>query len=315
MFKLNRRAWRIFYELVDRGEELKVKAYRSSKGALLVDAGVECLGSIEAGLLVSKMLLSALGDVRIIYHNDLPHVQVFTDHPLYACMASQYAGWCISLGKFFAMGSGPARLLGSKEPLIDEFGWRSDEDIGVIFLETRNLPSEEVIDYIAESCRLPHSSLGVVYAPTGCLVGAIQVVARVVETGIHKMHELKYDITKIVSGLGIAPIPPLGKDDLEAIGRTNDAVIYGGRTFYFVDDDSNLSDFVKKIPSSSSDSYGMPFLELFKKSNYKFYDMDPMLFSPAEVTLVSIRTGKVFKAGSVNEKLIKESFGYEVSHS
>lgn len=315
MFKLNERAWRILYELVERERELKVKVYRSSKGALLVDAGVEYPGSIEAGLLVSKMLLSDLGDVRVIYCNGLPHVQVFTDHPLYACMASQYAGWCISLGKFFAMGSGPARLLGSKEPLIEEFGWRSIEDKGVIFLETRKPPSEEVIDYIAESCRLSHSNLGIVYAPTGCLVGAIQVVARVVETGIHKLHELKYDITKIVSGLGVAPIPPLGKDDLEAIGRTNDAVIYGGRTFYFIDDDSDLSDFVKKVPSSSSESYGMPFLELFKKSNYKFYDMDPLLFSPAEVTLASVKTGRVFKAGSVNEELISRSFGYEISHS
>ncbi|MBC7240237.1 MAG: methenyltetrahydromethanopterin cyclohydrolase, partial [Chloroflexi bacterium] len=182
MFMLNERAWRLLYQLVEREEELKVKVSRSSKGALLVDAGVECLGSLEAGILNSEMLLSGLGEVKIIYSDGLPHVQVITDHPLYACMASQYAGWAISLDKYFAMGSGPARLLGSKEPLIEEFNWKVREDKGVIFLETRTSPSERVIDYIANACKLAPENLGIVYAPTGSLVGSIQVTARVVET-------------------------------------------------------------------------------------------------------------------------------------
>ncbi|KUK13713.1 MAG: methenyltetrahydromethanopterin cyclohydrolase [Synergistetes bacterium] len=309
MFMLNERAWRLLYQLVEREEELKVKVSRSSKGALLVDAGVECLGSLEAGILISEMLLSGLGEVKIIYSDGLPHVQVITDHPLYACMASQYAGWAISLDKYFAMGSGPARLLGSKEPLIEEFNWKVREDKGVIFLETRTSPSERVIDYIANACKLAPENLGIVYAPTGSLVGSIQVTARVVETGLHKMHEIRYDIRKVVSAIGMAPIPPVGRDDLEAIGRTNDAIIYGGRTFYFVNDSDDLSDLIEKIPSSSSSSYGEPFLELFKKSNYNFYDMDPMLFSPAEVVLVSLINGKAYKAGGVNRELVRRLFG------
>lgn len=312
MLKLNERAWGILNTIVQREEELKVRVYRSKRGALLVDAGIESPGSIEAGILVSRMLLSGLGEVSIVYQYGIPHVQVVTDHPLYACMASQYAGWNVSVGKFFAMGSGPARLLGSREPLIEEFGWRIAEDRGVIFLETRKIPSDEVIDYISESCKLPPEGLGIVFAPTGSLVGAIQVTARVVETGVHKMYEIGYDIRKIVSAMGTAPIPPLGRDDLEAIGRTNDAVIYGGRTVYFLSDDVDLSEVVVKIPSSNSDSYGLPFLELFKRSNYSFYDMDPLLFSPAEVTLVSLLSGKVFRAGRVNWDVLRASFGYEI---
>ena len=38
-----------------------------------------------------------------------PLVQVVTDHPVRACLASQYAGWAIKEGKYFAMGSGPMR--------------------------------------------------------------------------------------------------------------------------------------------------------------------------------------------------------------
>ncbi len=315
MLRLNEKAWEILQEMIDNSEALKIRVHRSQRGAILVDAGVECLGSLNAGLLVSRMLLSGLGDVRITFQGGVPYVQVMTDYPLYACMASQYAGWSISIGKFFAMGSGPARLLGSKEPLIEEFNWKSKEDRGVLFLETSRFPPEEVVDYISESCELPPDRLGIVFAPTGSLVGAVQVTARVVETGIHKMHEIGYDIRKLVSAMGMAPIPPLGKDDLEAIGRTNDAVIYGGSTFYFVSDDSDLSDLISRIPSSSSESYGLPFLELFKRSNYKFYDMDPLLFSPAEVTIVSILTGRAFKAGKVNLELLRASFGYEIGDS
>ena len=46
-----------------------------------------------------------------------PVVQVSSDNPVLACMASQYAGWQVSVGKFFAMGSGPMRAAWGKEEL------------------------------------------------------------------------------------------------------------------------------------------------------------------------------------------------------
>ncbi len=315
MLKLNERAWKILERLVEGSDVLRIRVHRSEKGALLIDAGVKCMGSLKAGLLISEMLLAGLGEVRLIYENGIPQIQVLTDQPLYACMASQYAGWRISMGDFFAMGSGPARVLGSKEPIIEEFEWNFREEKAVIFLETRKFPTAEVIEYIASSCKVSPENLGVVFAPTGSLVGAVQVVARVVETGIHKLHELGYDISKIVSGVGIAPLPPLGEDDLEALGRTNDAVIYGGITTYFLNDDADLSEFVKRVPSCSSSSYGLPFLEIFKRSNYNFYDIDPLLFSPAEVNLVSLITGRTFKAGRISRSLISRSFGYEAGNN
>ena len=47
-----------------------------------------------------------------------PAVQVASDDPVLACMASQYAGWQVSVGKYFAMGSGPMRAAYGKEAAL-----------------------------------------------------------------------------------------------------------------------------------------------------------------------------------------------------
>ncbi|MHA1935331.1 MAG: methenyltetrahydromethanopterin cyclohydrolase, partial [Candidatus Thorarchaeota archaeon] len=42
---------------------------------------------------------------------------------------------------------------------------------------------------------------------------------------------------------------------------------------------------------------------------FDFYKVDPHLFSPAEITLNDITSGKTFKAGSLNPDILKKSFG------
>ena len=83
------------------------------------------------------------------------------------------------------------------------------------------------------ACRAD-KSLTLLVAPTASLAGTVQVVARSVETALHKLHELKFDVTQVVSGYGVAPLPPVAPDELAAIGRTNDAILYGGRVTLWV---------------------------------------------------------------------------------
>ena len=40
------------------------------------------------------------------------------------------------------------------------------------------------------------------------------MVARSVETALHKLHELKFDLNQIVSAFGTAPLPPVATKDL-----------------------------------------------------------------------------------------------------
>ncbi len=308
MLRLNERAWGILLDVVEHAVDLRVRTFYSKGGAILVDAGIEAEGSLNAGILISEMLLSGLGDVNVFYASDWLSVQVSTDLPVVACLASQYAGWKISLGSFYGMCSGPGRLLGSKEELFDRFGWLEGSTRAVLFIETSDVPSQEVVEYVSDSCKLHEDRIGIVFSSSNSLVGSIQVPARVVETGIHKLMEVGYDVSKIRSAVGSSPIPPIGESALDAIGKLNDAIIYGGRTIFYVDDADDLSDVIKKIPSSASANYGLPFLEIFGRNNNDFYSIDPLLFSPAEVSMISLRTGRLYRAGRVNVEILENSF-------
>ena len=66
-------------------------------------------------------------------------------------------------------------------------------------------------------------------------------MARSVETALHKLAELKFDLSRLVSAHGTAPLPPVAANDLAAIGRTNDAILYGARVVLAVTgDDASL---------------------------------------------------------------------------
>ena len=118
-------------------------------------------------------------------------------------------------------------------------------------------------------------------------------MARSVETALHKLAELKFDLGRIQSAQGSAPLPPVARDDVSAIGRTNDAVLYGGRVvLYVTGDDASLEQIGPKVPSSSSRDFGEPFAAIFARYNHDFYAVDPLLFSPAEVVFQNLDTGR-----------------------
>jgi len=108
--------------------------------------------------------------------------------------------------------------------------------------------------------------------------------------------------------VGTAPLPTLAKNDLRAIGRTNDCILYGGQTSFLIDaSDDELADLAAKLPASSSSDYGTPFYETFKRYEGDFYKIDKLLFSPAEVWLTSATTGKTFHGGLLNPEVLRRS--------
>jgi methenyltetrahydromethanopterin cyclohydrolase len=238
-----------------------------------------------------------------------PGVRVWTDHPAVSCMASQYAGWAIQVEKYFAMGSGPLRAHARVEKeLFAKLGYAERAQRGVLVLETRGPPTDEVAAWVGQKAGLAPSQLTFVVAPTASLAGGVQIAARILETGLHKMDTLGFDVTKVVSGVGTAPLPPVAKNDLRAIGRTNDCILYGGQARYTVNaDDAELAELVPKIPASASKDYGTPFYDIFKRYNDDFYKIDPLLFSPAEVWLTSVGSGKTYHAGHVNPDVLRAS--------
>src|SRR2546425_4939320 len=120
-------------------------------------------------------------------------------------MASQYAGWAIQVGKYFAMGSGPLRAHARVEKeLFAKLGYAEAARRGVLVLETRTVPTDEVAAWVAGKAGggLEPGQLTFVVAPTASLAGGVQIAARILETGLHKMDTLGFDLRKIVSGVG-----------------------------------------------------------------------------------------------------------------
>ncbi len=285
-------------------------------GANVLDAGVNCRGSLEAGRLLARLCLGDRGEVslmpadaaRLCSHQG---VFVYSDDSLVACLGCQYAGWPVQSDDFFAMGSGPMRMVRGREPVLEDLGLHEParEITGV--LEADRLPNESAISLIASECGVSAPDLHLAIAPSSSLAGSLQVVARSVETAMHKLHELQFDVTKVVSATGFAPLPPPAKpgDTVQGIGRTNDAMLYGATVALWMDEeDDRIASVIEQVPSSSSGDHGQPFAQVFKQYDYDFYQVDPLLFSPAVVTIHNLRSGRTWTAGRIETEILRQSF-------
>lgn len=308
---LNQRAATICQRIVAEADRLRV-AVSQVAGATVIDAGIQARGGLAAGVELARVCTAGLAEVSLAPTAavwDGPAVMVSTDHPIAACMASQYAGWQIAQGKYFAMGSGPMRAAASKEDLFTKIGYGESPHEIVGVLETRKLPPPEVIAYLAASCRVLPERVILLAAPTASQAGGVQIVARSVETALHKMLEIGFDAGRIESGFGVAPLPPVAADDLSAIGRTNDAVLYGAEvTIWLRGSDAEIEALGPRIPSNASPDHGEPFRAIFERYDRDFYRVDPHLFSPAVITLVNLDSGRVFRFGQLLPDVVEKSF-------
>ncbi|WP_459201052.1 methenyltetrahydromethanopterin cyclohydrolase [Methanococcus sp. CF] len=320
MLSVNLASLPIVEEMISRKEDLNIEVIKLENGATVLDCGVNVMGSFEAGKLFTKICLGGLAHVGISISGSLdnklvlPCVKIKTSHPAIATLGAQKAGWSVSVGKYFAMGSGPARALAMMpKATYEEIDYRDEADVAILCLESSKLPDENVADHVAEKCGVDVSKVYLLVAPTASMVGAVQISGRVVENGTYKMLEaLHFDVKKVKFAAGIAPVAPVIGDDLKMMGATNDMVLYGGRTFYYVksDEGDDIEKLCKSLPSCSAETYGKPFLEVFKEANYDFYKIDKGMFAPAIVTINDLRTGKLMSYGETNVDVIKKSLKF-----
>ncbi len=93
------------------------------------------------------------------------------------------------------------------------------------------------------------------------------------------------------------------------MGRTNDAIIYGGRALLFVSGGAKEAKaLAENLPSLKSKDYGKPFADIFTAVKGDFYAIDRMLFSPAMVTVTSLKTGESFEGGRIDTAVLSRSF-------
>ena len=314
---VNRTVQPLVAELRERALDYRVAVSRMDNGVEIIDAGIAVAGGLEAGRLISAICMGGLGSVTLSGASPFVawpwQVNVTASHPVIACLGSQYAGWSLNHGEgksaFFALGSGPARAMGSREPLFEELGYRTPPGPTVMVLEVDRVPPMEIADKVIERCAIQPHDLTLILTPTTSLAGGVQIVARVLEVALHKLHELKFPLAQFVDGAASAPLPPPSPDFMTAMGRTNDAILFGGQVQLYVDcDDAAARTLAEQMPSASSRDFGKPFGQVFKDYGYDFYKVDPMLFSPAVATVTNVASGKTFSGGALHRELLEQSF-------
>ena len=320
---LNDAGFTIAEGLVRRCAELGA-AVAVCGGVVVLDCGVNAAGSDEAGLGMARVALGGAGDVAITPASSThaagpapwpgcpwPTVSVTSDHPVAACLAAQYAGWKVSSGRYFAMASGPIRAAIGREKLFDAIGLREKPAVAVGLLETHALPPAEICHELAAAAGVAPERLILLVARTASRAGTLQVVARSLETALHKLHDGGFDLGRIRRGTGTAPLPPVPvpADDLVAIGRTNDAILYGGSVRLEVTgDDDSLAEIGPRSVSRSSPAFGEPFLAVFERAGRDFYAIDPALFAPAQLEFVNVETGRRHVFGTTEPAILSRSF-------
>ncbi len=312
MVSVNELGLDLFEELVENADLFNVAYHELDNGARIVDCGVAVPGGFGAGDYFTRICMGGLGDIAfrqgMVGKFPMTFIDVNTDFPAISCLGAQKAGWTVKHENFFAMGAGPARALSrQRKHTYEVIGYEDECDAAVICLEADHLPSGAVMEKIAEKCKVDVANVCALVAPTSSIVGSIQVAGRCVETAVYKLNELGFDTRKILTAAGTAPIPPVRGPKL-AMGVTNDATIYHGQINLTMNA-PEIVDYLEKIPSCASKGYGKPFNEIFKEAGYDFYKIDTSLFSPAEVVINEVSTGKVYQVGKVDVDVTLKSFG------
>ncbi len=298
---------------------LGVAVSTDATGSCIVDAGIGAPGSLDAGLLVAEICMAGHGQARLSSRpaDGWPTwVEVRSSQPVLACLASQYAGWSLAASKeetggkkFFSLGSGPARALAGKEKLFQQLGYRDRADQGVLVLEVDRAPPAVVVSKVLRDCGLAPAGLTLVLTPTCSVAGTTQVVARVLEVALHKAHELGFALGDIVDGVATAPLPAAHPDGVQAMGRTNDAILYGGRVHLTVrGSEAAAQRLAQQLSSRNSRDFGRPFADVFKEVQYDFYKIDPALFAPAEVWVSHLGSGRTWHGGALEMVLLQRQW-------
>jgi methenyltetrahydromethanopterin cyclohydrolase len=318
ILSVNQLAWKLAEKLLNNQAFYGVHASKTSAGATVIDAGVNVPGGFQAGKILTELCMGGAGKAQLGFkaYGDLtlPSITVSSDHPVVAALGSQFAGWRIKEPDgSIAIGSGPARALALKpKNVYEEIGYKDASDKAVLTLESNSLPSDALIEKVTGACNISAENLIAVVAPTASVAGLTQVAGRVVEVGIHKLRTLGLSPKLIRYAIGYAPIPPRCGEFEVAMARTNDAILYGGTVYLVVehDDEAALQKIAEQAPSSTSKDYGKPFLQIFREADRDFYKIDHNLFAPAVLMVNNAKTGRVFKAGEINPKVLAGALGF-----
>jgi methenyltetrahydromethanopterin cyclohydrolase len=314
-YSLNQAAVEIIKDVIARADEYQIRTWKADCGSTLVDMGLDCPGSWKAGQAFVEAGFGGMGKATYgkfeIGRFTVPSIDVWVDHPVLAVVASQAGCWELGTGELAMIGSGPARAVA----LADRWsghGYRDTKATEVVVqLQTHRVPSDDLCRTVAEACHVSPEQVYVVFAPTACLVGAIQVASRTVEQVMIKLFLRGFDIHSVKHGFGTAPVAPLVKNEVEVMGRANDALFYGATTVLYADAPDNVIEPIVKdfcFDVNSGEFWGMPFASIFERFHHNWFEVPDLVDSPAKLIINSLQTGHSFVGGQINLQVLSRSY-------
>lgn len=316
MLSVNERAVYLAEKMLNDPDAYRVKV-SDICGAHVIDCGVEAPGGWEAGKLVTKILLGGLNDVSFgifpekiggVYYSC---VNTFSDFAVLQQAGCNISGWELRPGKYAPVLAGPGRTLARKpgDWLEAYTDYQDCYHKAVLTVEKGTAMDEEEVQELIDAVGVAPENLYIILAATGSTVGSVQIAARILEVTIHRLCQEGFPLESILNMHGFCVIPPTVKDDLTAMGRTNDILIYGGQATCTVDcADEEIERVIGKITSDQSPAYGVMFQEIFQKYGCDFYQVPSETYSPAKVFIINQRTGHLFTAGEFNLGILERSF-------
>jgi len=313
-YSVNKVGVQMAKDAMARPDELQIRWWRAECGATLIDMGITCPGSWKAGQVFVESGMGGLG--RATYGTFdlspflLPSIEVWDDHPVIAEVASRASAWVLERGEFAPVAGGPARAAA----LLDRravSGYVDHAEEVLVQLHTSRIPSDELCLKVADGCHVRPEQVYVMFASSASLVGAIQVAARTTEQTMIKLHVHGFDIHSVRHAFGIAPVAPLIRDELQAMGWINDCLNYGGTTVVYADaPDDAIQPVIERLcfDANAGELWNLPFVEIFNHFGRNWHDVPPLIDSPAKVIINSLQTGHSFVGGQINYDLLRRSF-------
>ncbi|MEI7884183.1 MAG: methenyltetrahydromethanopterin cyclohydrolase [Clostridia bacterium] len=317
MFSLSKDTVKIVQEkILPKAEQLNCAVHNLSNGATVVDMGIQAGGSWEAAQLFTEVTLSGMGMVSFgrfkLGNIDLPSVNVHISKPQIACLSSQFSSWKIQADEEYeitGLGSGPARALAQNDHIAALWDYQDMNFETVFAAQMSSIPDEEFAENIAKACKIKPENLYIIAAKTGSIVGSVQICARMIEASMWRLNYDGFDIKKIITASGFAPIAPCVNNELLAMNRVNTAVLYGATASYIVDcEDAEIERILNSLAFSSSKFYGREFSDLFDEGSRDIFKMDIDAHKVACIEINNYRTGRSFKVGNLNEEMLSKAF-------
>ena len=214
---LNERAASLVERLVSHPDDWRIADHSIEGGGRYIDCGIEARGGLLTGIELahgSRLGGLARGRDQAGRCGGPPHHDGPGDHrspgaglPGQPVRGLGHQGGEILRDGFGSHASGSGHRGGLRSHRASRIGSRDAIDGRGRRARDARPPTSAVVAKIAAACGVEPAVVTLLVAPTASLAGGVQIVARSIETALHKLAELKFDLSRIVSRPATALLP------------------------------------------------------------------------------------------------------------